>query len=285
LINITYRLEKIKGLQEEMNKGGICSGKALCGMSPGVIIKSHSIKSHPIPSYSTRYPNCSEQLYSVTVLCYINCRGVDAMERELISKKDLLESTGISYGQLYRWKRKQLIPEDWFIRKATFTGQETFFPKDLILSRIEKIIHMKDDISLDELAGKLSPFLYDLSLSRDEMMKRNIVSISVMDRFGITESGDGSYSFEQILYLFLVEKLLLTGEMSLEEGAVLIETLNNHYSKFEGRPCEILFIRKMGVSMFTLLSVPSEIYMELGVKVLVRLSIGACIEELKLKLI
>lgn len=51
------------------------------------------------------------------------------MEEDLISKKDLLELTGISYGQLYRWKRKQLIPEEWFIRKSTFTGQETFFRK------------------------------------------------------------------------------------------------------------------------------------------------------------
>lgn len=51
------------------------------------------------------------------------------MESTQISKKELLDITGISYGQLYRWKRKGLIPEDWFIRRATFTGQETFFPK------------------------------------------------------------------------------------------------------------------------------------------------------------
>ena len=70
------------------------------------------------------------------------------MEDDLISKKDLLELTSISYGQLYRWKRKGLIPEDWFIRKSTFTGQETFFPKNRILSRIDKIKNMKDDISL-----------------------------------------------------------------------------------------------------------------------------------------
>ncbi len=52
------------------------------------------------------------------------------IEQELISKKELLELTGISYGQLYRWKRKNLIPEDWFIRKSTFTGQETFFSEE-----------------------------------------------------------------------------------------------------------------------------------------------------------
>ena len=44
---------------------------------------------------------------------------------ELISKKALLEKYAISYGALYRWKRKGLIPEEWFIKKATVTGQET----------------------------------------------------------------------------------------------------------------------------------------------------------------
>ena len=45
------------------------------------------------------------------------------MVSELISKKEVLEKYGISYGALYRWKRIGLIPEDWFIRKSTVTGQ------------------------------------------------------------------------------------------------------------------------------------------------------------------
>ena len=77
------------------------------------------------------------------------------MEQELLSKKELLERYGISYGALYRWKRKGLIPEDWFIKKATVTGQETFFPKTLICERVELILGQKDEISLDEIAGQL----------------------------------------------------------------------------------------------------------------------------------
>jgi len=76
------------------------------------------------------------------------------MEQELISKKELLERYRISYGALYRWKRKGLIPEDWFIKKSTVTGQETFFPKSLICERVELIQSQKDDLSLDELAGQ-----------------------------------------------------------------------------------------------------------------------------------
>ena len=74
------------------------------------------------------------------------------MSEELISKKELLEIYGISYGALYRWKRKGLIPEEWFIKRSTVTGQETFFPRSLICERVELIIKQKDDVSLEELA-------------------------------------------------------------------------------------------------------------------------------------
>ena len=41
-------------------------------------------------------------------------------DRELISKKDLLTKYGISYGALYRWKRKGLIPEGSSYERLNF---------------------------------------------------------------------------------------------------------------------------------------------------------------------
>lgn len=73
-------------------------------------------------------------------------------ENEMISKKDLLEKYGISYGALYRWKRMGLIPDEWFVKTASVTGQQTFFPKRLICDRVEQIMQMKDDVSLSSLA-------------------------------------------------------------------------------------------------------------------------------------
>ncbi len=77
-------------------------------------------------------------------------------EEKQISKKDVLERTGISYGQLYRWKRKGLIPDSWFIRRSTFTGQETFFPEEKILERIRRIKELKEDHPLDDLAALIT---------------------------------------------------------------------------------------------------------------------------------
>ena len=69
--------------------------------------------------------------------------------------KDLLAKYGISYGALYRWKRMGLISEDWFLKKAAVTGQETFFPRGLICERVELILGKKD-VSLEELAAELN---------------------------------------------------------------------------------------------------------------------------------
>ena len=73
----------------------------------------------------------------------------------LISKKELLERYNISYGTLYRWKRMGLIPDDWLVKKSTFTGQETFFDEEQICQRVEAIISKKDSISLEAIAREL----------------------------------------------------------------------------------------------------------------------------------
>ena len=83
---------------------------------------------------------------------------------EFISKKEVLAKYGISYGALYRWKRMGLIPEDWFIRRSTQTGQETFFPKTLMCARMEEILAQKNDSSLEELAEKYRSRTQNLQL-------------------------------------------------------------------------------------------------------------------------
>lgn len=94
------------------------------------------------------------------MLCYnavvTMLRSAEMSENDMISKKDLLERYGISYGTLYRWKRMGLIPDDWFVKTASPTGQQTFFPRRLICERVELIQSMKDDLSLASLAGSIA---------------------------------------------------------------------------------------------------------------------------------
>ena len=119
---------------------------------------------------------------------------------ELISKKELLSLTGISYGQLYRWKREKLIPEEWFIKRSSYTGQETFFPKEQILGRIQAILEAKDAYSLEELAKLFSPEATELSLSSaslSEIEEISPVLLSILQR----ECPRKECSFRQLIYL------------------------------------------------------------------------------------
>ncbi|AJS59535.1 YhbD family protein [Paenibacillus sp. IHBB 10380] len=208
------------------------------------------------------------------------------MEKDLISKKELLDLTGISYGQLYRWKRKKLIPEEWFIRKSTFTGQETFFPKQRILARVHNIINMKDDLSLDELAGKLSDVtaINTATLTAEEIIGRNIVSLLTMEKFGELPSKEGEYTFDQLVHLYTVDHLLSRGELSLEEAALLFQTLTEKATKFEGKSWDLFFVRKMGVTFFMLALSPAELVFDEGVRLITKLSLGDLLEQLKGKL-
>ena len=76
------------------------------------------------------------------------------MDPSYVSKKELLEMFGISYGALYRWKRMGLIPEDWFIRRSAATGQETWFRREQIIPRIQQILDR--GVSLEDLSRELN---------------------------------------------------------------------------------------------------------------------------------
>ena len=59
---------------------------------------------------------------------------------------------------------------------------------------------MKEDLSLDDLAGIFSPSLTSKSLSKDELIKRNIVNRSTIDFLVRLYGSIEIFPFEKILY-------------------------------------------------------------------------------------
>lgn len=219
-----------------------------------------------------------------TVIKMSNKTGRDSVEEELISKKDLLKETGISYGQLYRWKRKNLIPEEWFIKKSAFTGQETFFPKERILERINKIMNMKDDLSLDDLAEQFSSKPKELNLDSETLVLNNIVSRNIVTLYENIFGEKVSFSFDDILHMRMAEKYLQLGEISFDEAKDLITTLQGNYEKLKDKDYEVMLVRKFGVGLTFIAAAPSEIYLESGGKLVLKTAASAFVEKLKSKI-
>ncbi|PFQ70717.1 hypothetical protein COC60_16970 [Bacillus thuringiensis] len=207
------------------------------------------------------------------------------MSTDLISKKDLLELTGISYGQLYRWKRKNLIPEDWFVRKSTFTGQETFFPKEKILERIDKIQTMKEDLSLDELANMFSPSVREILLTKEDILRKEIASEPVLQFFIEQMNKTAEFQFVDILYVYMLEELLQSGEISLEEGKMVLQVLRENYEAIKHKTCDLIVVRKLGISTCLLVSNVDDLIFEKGTKIVLREAIMKYTEALKTKLL
>ena len=140
------------------------------------------------------------------------------METNLITKKELLEQTGISYGSLYRWKRMHLIPDEWFIHRSTFTGHETFFPREEILGRIQKILELRETCSLEELAEMFSPAGRPVCLSALEATQEGFVSRGSAEVYvALSEKNEG-YDFEELTLLYLFDRLLQTGMLGQDEA-------------------------------------------------------------------
>jgi len=196
-----------------------------------------------------------------------------------ISKKELLEVTGISYGQLYRWKRKGLIPEAWFVKRAAFTGQETFFPRTEILERVERIQGLKEEINLDQLADLLSPRPSSLRLSAEQALVKNIVSGPGLELLARTLGPEDPLDFDQLLLGRIVGGLLDAGDLGLEEGALLLRALAAWAHPGQGRAW---MLRKHGVG-FCFLAL-GEASPDPEAKVLARIDLPARAAELKLVL-
>ncbi|WP_406589807.1 YhbD family protein [Bacillus atrophaeus] len=207
-------------------------------------------------------------------------------QEHLISKKDLLEETSISYGQLYRWKRKNLIPEEWFIRKSTFTGQETFFPREEILKRVSKIQEMKENLSLDEMRDMLSPRVKDMKITGGELVERGLISSEVLSVFlNLRDTDNVYFSYQDILSAYVLEGLLQSGNISLDEGKMAVEVLNQSGLSEIKKHTELIILRKLGITTCFVAASSEPIIFEKAVKIAEKIDLAEASEELKAKLL
>lgn len=166
------------------------------------------------------------------------------MEQELITKKELLEITGISYGALYRWKRMGLLPEAWFIHRASFTGHETCLPRDLALQRIADIQRMKETMTLEAILEQLQPGTNQvLSLTVSEVRKLGVALPGLVSQY-LSEYPVSHFDFRELMGLYTFAKALVQGRVSREEAFELSLAV-----KKAEDDRKIYLVRKYGVAI------------------------------------
>ncbi len=217
------------------------------------------------------------------------------MTKELISKKELLDRTGISYGQFYRWKRKGLIPDNWITHQSTRTGQESFLPRDKILGRIEKIKELKGENTLKEIARLLSPELAEKKYERSSLTKFHWIDTQLLEGYEEAVGSRKLYSFHDLLSLTVFRKLK---EAGLDPGEIYLSLTALQDSEKGSYPYdERIIVAKRRTRFFRegeeekdhsapgfCLLATGKIHFDRTVKIVKELELAELIQELKLKL-
>jgi|GEM_PF-306813 len=201
------------------------------------------------------------------------------MDENLINKKELLVLTGISYGSLYRWKRKNLIPDDWFIHRSTFTGHETFFPKNKILDRIARIQALKEEMSLDDIAETLDPKRRDVQFTLADVEKRGIASRRVIDLYLARYGDRPHYDFDGLFSIYLFNHLLNAAQLTRDEvGEAMAVYAQGHADMPDTR---LICLRKLGVFLALMVPEGCAVTYDADTAVIAELSVETLISELK----
>jgi hypothetical protein len=90
--------------------------------------------------------------------------------------------------------------------------------------------------------------------------------------------------FGEVVSLSALDTLLKTGDVSLEEGRTVLQSLKENYPAFEGRPADLVFVRRMGLSTSMLVSSAAEVKFEPSARVVARLNLADCAEALSTRI-
>ncbi|MBO4460419.1 MAG: DUF4004 family protein [Clostridiales bacterium] len=204
---------------------------------------------------------------------------------ELISKKQLLRVTHISYGTLYRWKRMGLIPESWFIHKATETGQATYFLKDKILPRIDRIKELKGELSVEQMQELFSANVESFKIPLKDFRDLEIVGKMSLTAFTSVFPEKDMLDFNDVFGMYVVDHLMKLSGIYLEDAKQVLRLLCRYLSVEASKDYQLLLLRKMGVPMTVLVSGEDQILLEDNTEIIACANLVEFEEALKDRLI
>ena len=167
------------------------------------------------------------------------------MDDKLISKKELLSLEQISYGTLYRWKRQGLIPESWFIHRATDIGQATFFPEEKIVARIERIKELKNELSVDQMQELFSANVESFKIPLKDFRDLELVGKMAVTAFTSVFPKKDVLDFNDVFGMYVVDHLMKLSGIYLEDDKQVLRLLCKYLSAEASKEYQLLLLRNL----------------------------------------
>jgi hypothetical protein len=199
-----------------------------------------------------------------------------------ITKKELLNETGISYGQLYRWKREGLIPEEWFIKQPSFTGQETIFPRTKILNRIKAIQELKDKYSLEELAKILSPEVAERYFTAEDLKIIEEINGNLIPAF-VQGFHKNNYSFLELLIMIALSDFKEHSDISRGQIIDIVEGLRDYLPKIKSTGYILILFDRQKDYYATIYEEQAQVYIDSRLSIVKEIHLNDLSNALKIK--
>ena len=156
----------------------------------------------------------------------------------------------------------KLIPESWFIHKATATGQETFLQRDRVLARIERIQDLKGELTVEQLQEIFSPNVKSFCIPIQDFINLNLVSKIAMTVFSSCFPEKKNMMFDDVFGVYVIDHLMRLSGIYLEDAKQVLRMLSKYLANQPSKEYQLLLLRKLGVPMTMLVKADEDILLE-----------------------
>ena len=124
------------------------------------------------------------------------------------------------------------------MKQSSFTGQETFFPREQMLQRIRAIQELKDQYSLEELAKLLSPEISVKGFTMEDLESMEEINKELISTFQSILEKD-VYTYMELLQLVILSKLKEELDLTVSQISGLLAGMKAYLSDMKSTGCRL----------------------------------------------
>lgn len=169
------------------------------------------------------------------------------------------------------------------MKQSAFTGQETFFPREKMLKRVEAIQALKDDLSLEEIAKLLSPELSDRLFQNEDLTAIDELDKSVVESFN-KQLGKNTFTYFEVL-LMQAFSIFKNESEELPESELnsMILSVKDWFRHISGTSYTLVFLEKGGCMYVMIHQLQAQVLMDARFKVLRSFQLDELSDDIKMK--
>lgn len=126
--------------------------------------------------------------------------------------------------------------------------------------------------------------LTNISLQTSDVLSRSLVSATALEVFSAMHPEAQTVRWGEMLSLYVVDELLKTGDVTIDEAKVVVGALEESAASCEGKECDIVVVRKMGVATVALVSSSAHLVFDSAARQIARINLTGCMEALSARM-